>query len=169
VRPDQLQAYYPSKQISRVHCKSGRLESLYIGKRGEDNFVRIYDKKLHSQEMNAQFGLKLPVPLTETTRIEICMMPKCGFESLISVANPFEKLILETQFPSFEKEQLWRTFRVAAQFIGLPSALLMLDPTTRAKYIARFKATPSTWWKPQEIWKQWPSVVEGVRKTLSFS
>ena len=166
VCPDELLAYYPSKQISVVHCKSGKMETYSLGKKGEDNYVQLYDKQLEVKEKNAKFGLKNKVPDTAVTRIEIRMKPDCKFSDLLVVKNPFKKLILKTHYPETKQTELWRLFIATARFSGLQSALQMLDPATRIKFQKRIQEYPSAWWKPDDVWKAWPGVVSGLCHSL---
>jgi hypothetical protein len=159
IKPQQLLAYYPQKQISQIHCKSGNIETLYLGKRGEDNLIVIYDKQLEIKEKNQKYGLNFPEPKSKTTRVEIRMKPDCGFAELINVENPFKKLLLRVEFEYYEDEQLWRLFMATVRHRGLQDSLSLLDDATRKKFRDRVSATPNSWWKPDEIWKAWPKLV----------
>lgn len=162
IKPHQLLAYYPQKQISQIHCKSGNIETLYLGKRGDDNLIVIYDKQLEIKEKNQKYGLKLPELKVRTTRVEIRMKPDCGFSELMNVENPFKKLLLRVEFDYYEDEQLWRLFMATVRHRGLQDSLSLLDEATRKKFRDRVNATPNSWWKPDEIWMAWPKLVEGL-------
>lgn len=166
IRPDQLLAYYPGKQISQTYCKSGRTETYTIGKRGEDNFIVIYDKRLEVKEMNIKYGLNIKVPDHDITRLEIRMKPDCSFQALQSIANPFQKLMLKTHYPAKHSDELWRFFIATARFEGLQCALQRLNPATRIKFQKRVNDYPSTWWNPTKVWASWPGVVAGLCKSL---
>lgn len=162
IKPHQLLAYYEKKRISEVHCKSGVIETLYLGERGSNNQVAIYDKQLQIKEKNQKFGLNLTAPKKHTTRVEIRMKPECTFDNLIAVKNPFEKLMLRVEFHHYETEELWRLFMVATRHLGLQAALYQLDPYNRQKFRERVEATPNTWWKPKIIWNDWAKVVQSI-------
>lgn len=166
IKPHQLLAYYPQKQISRIHCKSGNIETLYLGKRGQSNMVVIYDKQLQIKEKNQKYGLKLPELEQRTTRIEIRMTPECGFAALTKVQNPFKKLTLSVESHHYQNEQLWRLFMATVRHRGLQDSLPLLDEATREKFRKRVIATPDSWWKPEEIWKAWPKLVEDLCNPL---
>jgi hypothetical protein len=166
VRSDELLAYYPSKQISQTYSKSSRMESYYIGKPGEDNFIAIYDKRLQIKEKNAKYGLKIPIPAFEITRVEIRMKPDCSFQCLLDMANPFEKLTLKTHQNFPKNDELWELFVATARYEGLQNALQRLNPATRLKFHKRIKDYPSVWWKPKEIWAAWPGLVTELWKSL---
>lgn len=167
IKPHQLLAYYPKKRISEVHCKSGEIETLYLGEAGGNNRIVIYDKQLQIKEKNQKFGLKLPELKKHTTRIEIRMKPECTFKELLAIENPFDKLMLRVEFEHYEKEELWRLFMVAARFLGLQDALYQLDDHTRKKFRERVEATPNAWWKPKEIWNDWSKVVHLICEPLN--
>ena len=166
IKPHQLLAYYPQKQISQIYCKSGNIETLYLGKRGENNLIVIYDKQLEIKEKNQKYGLNLPELKKSTTRIEIRMKPDCGFSELLNVENPFKKLLLRVEFDHYEDEQLWRLFMATVRHRGLQDSLSLLDDATRKKFRDRVSATPNSWWKPDEIWKAWPKLVDGLRNPI---
>lgn len=166
IKPHQLLAYYPQKQISQIECKSGNIETLYLGKRGQSNLVVIYDKQLQIKEKNQKYSLKLPELKQRTTRIEIRMTPECGFADLVKVENPFKKLSLRVEFDYYENEQLWRLFMATVRHRGMQDSLSLLDDATRKKFRERVLATPNSWWKPDEIWEGWPKLVEDLCNPL---
>lgn len=166
IKPHQLYAYYPQKQISEIYCKSGNIESLYLGKRGQSNMVIIYDKQLQIKEINQKYGLKVPELKQRTTRVEIRMTPECSFAALINVQNPFKKLTLKVESHHYQNEQLWRVFMATVRHRGLQDSLSLLDDATREKFRKRVIATPDSWWKPAEIWKAWPKLVEDLCNPL---
>lgn len=160
VLPHQLLAYYPKKTVSRIHCKSGVIETMYIGTAEAANRVVVYDKRLQVMEMNKKFNLKLPLPMAPTTRVEIRMKPDVQADGLVGFENPFENLLLR-QYSLLPKDgpELWRTFVALVQFRGAQDALLVLDQPTRDKFRATLKAVPCNWWKPEKLWEGWANLV----------
>lgn len=162
IRPDGLLAYYPKKQISQIHCKSGKIETLYLGKRGEGNLVVIYDKQREIKEKNQKYKLDIPELKIKTTRVEIRMHPDCNFENFLKIENPFSNLDLKSEFGYFEDEELWRLFIATCRHRGEVDALALLDSETRKKFRSRILAMPCSWWQPNLIWIDWPSVVNNI-------
>jgi hypothetical protein len=160
VLPHQLLAYYPKKTVSQIHCKSGVIETMYLGTAEAANRVVVYDKLLHVTEMNKKFNLKLPKPTGPTTRVEIRMKPDVEADGLAGLENPFENLLLRLNslLPK-EGPELWRTFVALVQFRGAQDALLVLDQLTRDKFRATLKAVPCNWWKPEKLWEEWAALV----------
>lgn len=160
VMPHQLLAYYPKKTVSRIHCKSGVIETMYIGTAEAANRVVVYDKRLQVMEMNKKFNLKLPLPKAATTRVEIRMKPDVQADGLVGLENPFENLLLR-QYSLLPKDgpELWRTFVALVQFRGAQDALLVLDQPTRDKFRATLKAVPCNWWRPEKLWEGWANLV----------
>lgn len=170
VLPHQLLAYYPKKTVSEIHCKSGVIETMYIGTAEAANRVVVYDKLLQVTEVNKKFNLKLPKPLGPTTRVEIRMKPGVQAEGLAGIENPFENLLLRLySLLSKEGPELWRTFVALVQFRGAQDALLLLDQPTRDKFRATLKAVPCDWWNPEKLWEGWEALVIDVLMLENYS
>lgn len=163
IRPDEFLAYASGKQISKIHCKSGKTETLYLGGQDSDNMIAIYNKQLEVKEKNNKYKTNIPVPKWPTTRLEIRLKPGMDIEGLIDFANPFENLVIRpfASVPVVDSE-LWRLFVALAQFRGAHDALLMLDESNRKKFRQRIEAVKCDWWNPAIIWGTWEELLSEV-------
>lgn len=160
ILPHQLLAYYPKKTVSQIHCKSGRIETLYLGTPEAANRVVIYDKLLQIKETNKKYHLSQTLPKLPTTRVEIRMKPEVQASGLGPFENPFSNLLLK-QFSMLSEEgpELWRTFVALLPIRGAQDALLLLDEQTRKKFRMKLKMVPCNWWKPENIWQGWDKLL----------
>ncbi len=163
ISPDELLAYGPGKQISCVHCKSRKTETLELGCKESGNMIVIYNKQLEVKEKNSKKKTALPVPKEPTTRIEINLKPGLNVEGLIHLDNPFQNLVIRpfAALPEVDS-QTWRLFVALAQFRGAQDALLMLDEPTRKKFKQKLEAVKCDWWDPAAIWSTWEDLLSEV-------
>lgn len=162
ISPHQLLAYYPKKSITAVHCKSGLIETEYLGADGANQIV-IYDKTLEIKEKKAKYNHKIPLPKYPTTRIEFRLRPGVDAAGLALVENPFINLVLKQSslLPEVGNES-WRLFIALAQVRGLQDALLLLDEGTRKDFKAKINAVSSSWWNPESIWNSWETLLADI-------
>src|SRR5450759_357481 len=162
LQPDELLAYAPGKQISRIYCKSGKIETLYLGGYDSGTIV-IYDKQLEVKEKNSKYKTNIPVPKEPTTRIEIRLKPGMGIDELLHIKNPFQTLVIRTfASMSFVHTELWRLFFAVAQSRGAQDALLMLDENTRKKFRPQIESVKCDWYNPDAIWSTWHQLLSEV-------
>jgi len=165
IHVDSLLAAYPGMQVSRVFCKSGRTETLYLGGTEGAKFVVLYDKVQQVKHQNAKWHVDKPLPPSPTTRIEIRLRPDAALVQLAEMENPFQKLIIAPlKLVPEHDELLWRLFVAVAQMRGAQDALLMIDDKNqRKKFRDGIKAGVPAWWHVEKLWKEWPIV---LRKTF---
>jgi len=158
---DSLLAAYPGMQVSRVFCKSGKTETLYLGGTEGARCVVLYDKVQQVKHQNAKWHVDQPLPFSPTTRIEIRLRPDAGLVQLAAMENPFQKLIIAPLASVPKQEELpWRLFVVAAQMRGAQDALLMIDDKNQRKtFRDRIKTGIPTWWQVEKLWEKWPAVM----------
>ena len=143
IHVDSLLAAYPGMQVSRLFCKSGKTETLYLGGTEGAKFVVLYDKVQQVKHQNAKWHVDKPLPASPTTRIEIRLRPDAAILQLASMENPFQKLIIAplASVPT-QDELLWRLFVAVAQVRGAQDALLMIDDKNQRK---KFRDRIKTW------------------------
>lgn len=176
IHVDSLLAAYPGMQVSRVFCKSGKTESLYLGGTEGAKFVVLYDKVQQVKHQNAKWHVDIPLPVSPTTRIEIRLRPDVGLVQLTAMENPFEKLIIcpLTSVPPHD-DLTWKLFVALAQMRGAQDALLMItDKNERTKFRNRIKIGTPPWWRAGKLWNSWPTLMnetfmlESCAKPLPF-
>lgn len=176
IHVDSLLTAYPGMQVSRVFCKSGKTETLYLGGTEGAKFVVLYDKVQQVKHQNAKWHVNKPLPVSPTTRIEIRLRPDAALVQLAAMQNPFQKLIIAPldSVPA-QDELLWRFFVAVAQIRGAQDALLMIDDKyQRKKFRDGIKTGIPAWWDIEKLWKQWPTVMresfllDSCTKPVSF-
>ncbi len=161
--PAELFASYPSMSITKLECKSGEIESLYLGSAEASKRIVIYDKMRHIKEMKKKYHLSLPFPKCPTTRVEIRITDGVHAQDLVNFANPFSKLLLRpAALMPPANNQAWKLFVALARHRGAQDALLLLNESTRKTFKAKIETAPNNWWKPTEVWKSWPTLVSNV-------
>jgi hypothetical protein len=139
--------------------RDGRLESLYQGRPGSNQWV-IYNK---SAEQKAK-GFLLA---QETVRIERRLRnPKISLKGLKELSNPFKKLVLAEMVPlapAGEDPDHWAMFGDSIAQRGVENALALVKPNKRAKYKQYLKDQNWASWKPDEIWSKWPVALADLK------
>lgn len=158
---DSLLAAYPGMQVTRVFCKSGKMETLYLGGTEGARFVVLYDKVQEVKHQNAKWHVDKPLPFSPTTRIEIRLRPDVTLVQLAAMENPFQKLIIASLASVPEYDELtWRLFVVVARTRGAQDALLMIkDKNQRKTFRDRVKTGIPSWWQVEKLWEKWPAVL----------
>ena len=158
---DSLLAAYPGMQVTRVFCKSGKMETLYLGGNEGARFVVLYDKVQEVKHQNAKWHVDKPLPFSPTTRIEIRLRPDVTLVQLAAMENPFQKLIIASLASVPEYDELtWRLFVVVARTRGAQDALLMIkDKNQRKTFRDRVKTGIPSWWQVEKLWEKWPAVL----------
>ena len=163
ILPDEFLAYASGKSISKVYCKSGKTETLELGASESPNIVVIYNKQLEVKEKNIKKKTNIPVPKEPTTRVEIKLKPGMDIEGLISIANPFQSLVIRPFAAlSFVQTETWRLFVAVAQWRGAQDALLMLDEDTRKVFRKQIESVKCDWYNPDAIWSTWQKLLSEV-------
>lgn len=163
ISPDQFLAYAPGKQISRIYCKSGRTETMYLGGYESGNTIVIYDKQLEIKEMNNKNKTSIPVPTDLTTRVELRLHPGLSVAELFHVESPFQDLVIRpfSPYPEVDTET-WRLFIALAQFRGAHDAMKLLEKSTRDIFKKKIESVICGWWDPASIWSTWGELLEEV-------
>lgn len=136
----------------------GTLETIYLGKKS-GNFTRIYDRGAKRKAMG-QDGVQY-----HATRVErvLRLNGTRAVKDLATLPNPFASLqfvSMPTAPPAEEKKDyLWHLFQDAVQLRTLPVALKLLPVEKRTQYRKWLAAHPEPWWRPDDIWQQWPNTV----------
>lgn len=161
ITPDQLLVYYSGMQVSRSFRKSGHCETLDIGRYDGNRRAVVYDKVAKAKRWNEKHVVKVPVPKEPTTRIEIVMRPGLDYDAMSSISNPLAPLSIST-FASLSgtETEIFRMFIAASQVHGAHDMLLLLDESNRKKFKKILAQSGCPWWKPEELWSQWPTLLD---------
>jgi replication initiation factor len=149
--------------VTSGHYKSGRIETLYLGSKSSPKRICVYDKVAEIKRKNAkQLIVKVLVPDHPITRIEARLKNSVPVKNIATVPNLFEKLDIACfqSFPDFDEK--FKLFLMASRGTNGQNALLELSESTRKTYRKYLKSYKAKWWKPDEIWKQWPSVIDSL-------
>lgn len=159
ISPDKLLAYYPHMQVSRSFRKSGRTETLDLGRYDGDRRAVIYDKVAKIKRWNEKHSNKQPVPRKPTTRIEIVMRPGLVHEGMANLPNPFDPLAISIYTALAPDTDLFRMFIAAAQAHGAHDMLAILSESERKKFKNILDQSACPWWEPEKLWMQWPALL----------
>jgi hypothetical protein len=158
---------YPNmRRVEVVHTMSGRTEYLG-GKYKAGKRIVIYDRIPAIKYSNAKKFkdvYKKPIPAMPILRIEFKLNPKnLMFKDILQLKNPFSGLELSL-FDKLEEgdDNLWNLFLALARFEGAQATLGRLPKHVQDKLKVRLKKGAVGWWKPDEIWKQLPSVIDQI-------
>lgn len=164
VHIDCLLAAYPGMQVSRIYCKSGKTETMYLGCYEGAKLAVLYDKVQQVKRRNAKMHLNTALPPDPTTRVELRLRPDMDLLQLTELDNPFQKLIISSwPMVKGQEDQIWKLFIAVAQSRGLHDALLMIkDKNERKKYRDRIVTAAPAWWLPHKVWEIWPKVLADV-------
>ena len=171
---DNLLFYYPGISCSERYDKSGKLETLYLGKKACKKRWCIYDKIAEIKRKNIDKTIyclhhKEKVPDHPITRIEYRINPKkkgIHLDDLTTMKNPFKALKLAVyKFPELSKyDYIWHLFFDSCRHRGLQQALLILPKDIRKKFKDKLNEKKLLkklfWWKPDATWDQLPSLIE---------
>jgi hypothetical protein len=138
--------------VRRLIFKKGNLETIYLGKTAAGQAC-IYDK-------GAQLGDKT---LT-LTRVEVHCQPNRLAAELHTLSNPFSKIrILDVANANLDiGTPHARTLSRAMQAAGIDAPLEDFPKAAAAERKAAIVASQAPFWKPEQIWKQWPAAIEVV-------
>lgn len=158
-----LYYHYPKIQYVEVHSKSGRTEYLG-GKTKTGKRIAIYDRlpviKANNAKKYYDPQQQIPLPDNDIMRVEVRLFPKEPLASLLSTNNPFGPLVVSTASQKYEDDPVWDLFLALARFEGAQASLGRLTKHKRKEYVDRLKKAKSAWWRPEEIWAQFPHVLQ---------
>lgn len=160
-----LYDYPKMRRVEVVHTKSGRTEYLG-GKYKSGKRIVIYDRVQaikHSNSKKFYDAYKEPIPEMPILRVEFRLKPNLKFKDILEMGNPFDGLGLSL-FDKLEKgdDSMWSLFLALARFEGAQATLARLPKALKKEYVDRLKQGKVGWWKPKEIWSQFPSVIQSI-------
>jgi hypothetical protein len=158
----KLLIYHPGISITSDHYKSGCIETLYFGSKSSQKLICVYDKVADIKHKNSQLIFKIPMPDYPVTRIEARLRKRVPVKDLAELPNLFKKLCISS-FHNFPKlDDLFTMFLMASQGSNAQNALLALKEPARKKHQKYLDTYSAKWWKPDEIWQQWPAVIDSL-------
>lgn len=161
-----LYYHYPKIQYVEVHSKSGRTEYLG-GKTKTGKRIAIYDRlpviKANNAKKYYDPKQQIPLPDNDIMRVEVRLFPKEALVSLLSINNPFSPLVVSTASKKYEDDPVWDLFLALARFEGAQATLGRLTKHKRKEYVDRLKKAKAAWWRPEEIWAQFPYVIQTIK------
>jgi len=153
---------HPGISITSGHYKSGCTETIYFGSKSSPKLVCVYNKVAEIKHKNSQLIFKKPIPDHPVTRIEARFRDRVPIKDLAEIPNLFKKL----RISSFQSipilDDLTKMFLMASQGTNAQNALLWLSESNRKKYKKLLDTYNAKWWKPDEIWQQWPAVIDSL-------
>jgi hypothetical protein len=154
--PDDFAWDMPKRRKRHLFVDNERMETLYVGSMHSEH-VAIYDKMMQSK-------LKPPHP---RTRIEFRLQKRGPLQDLPNLGNPLkELLVLDPRAIKTTYLPLLLAMKTVGQEKGLSGMLSLFGPAERKVIDKKLRATTPTWWRPGEIWKEWPSVLVTALPTL---
>jgi len=160
---NKLLISHPGIAVTSGHYKSGRTETLYLGSKSSPKRICVYDKVAELKRKNTkQLIVKTPIPDHPVTRIEARLKDSVPVKDLATVPSLFEKrgIVSFQSLPDFDEK--FKLFLMASQATNGQNVLLALEEPTRKKYRKYLKTYSAKWWKPDEIWQQWPVVIDSL-------
>ena len=134
----------------QVYLDAGELRTLYIGGKHGD-WLTIYDKARQ---------LKLPEDVVRT-RIGFRKRRAGPVLQLPDLDCPFADLLI---FDPSTLKKLPDPLRAAVMTVGqtkgMKGVLALFPPKMRPELKAELLATTPEWWKPKQIWQEWPIMVK---------
>lgn len=154
-----------TKKGVRKYCcfgKNGFTETSYLGAPKKSQ-ATVYDK---AKELAAKHKQPPAYPLT---RIEMRLCPNVPLKDLVGLKNPLLKVaaydLATSELPLSKAQKAW--FGDSCRIRGINGAIEQLPADERPAYLKALKGASSSWWKPEEIWTSWPTLVAalGLLKT----
>jgi len=156
----KLLIFHPGILKTSDYYKSGRTETLYLGSKTSPKLICVYDKIAEIKRSNSHTIIKTEVPKDPITRIEARLRKRVPIKDLAEVPNMFEKLCISSYQSIPYLDEKFELFLMASQASNGQNVLLALSESTRKKYRKYLKNYPAKWWKPDDIWQQWPNVID---------
>jgi len=160
----RLLVYYPNIKISQPILNNGDWETYYLGRRDSNLHFCIYDKVKETKAWNnSHYYHKKTLPEAPTVRIEAVLRDNHA-GSLQTLGNPFNKLSI-SHFPKALNTADYpylKVFLRLASHEGAHNALLTIPEADRKRFKALLVKSACAWWKPVELWDQWPALLMGL-------
>lgn len=168
-KPVSGRYFAPHAQYDRT----GRLNSMEIGRPDGDQYLLIYDKCLERENRQigrlAQFAASLrhspevrriKAPLSQ---FELRLRNIGNIENLGSMPNPFTlySIINHTNAGGIRNDHQWQWFVDSCKVRGGQAALSMIEnrrERTEFRNALR-ESNPPSWWNPVEIWREVPDAI----------
>ena len=138
----------------RIMGTGGEIETIYMGKSTSDQ-TKIYNKGKQAK-LSSNFVI---------TRVERSIRTQVQFKKLIKMPNKLAHLALADVLPAKPKNvenYIWELFSDSVEKRGPASALNLLPKPLRKTVVAHLKSTACDFWKPAQIWSDWPSAVQQI-------
>lgn len=149
--PDDYAWDIPNRSRTIFLDRDGRLSTIYLGSKHSDQVV-VYDKARQ----------KKLAPEFQRTRIEFRGRQPGLVKDLRTLACPFSRLLVFTPNPTGHlavSAPVRAAMKTVGQAKGMEELLSLFDPGYRTKLRKILEASTPEWCRPEEIWKQWYSVV----------
>ena len=167
---DQLVFRHPGFRLSKAYYRAGKTDSfvedvvsLYIGGDSGARQFCFYDKVQQIKDWNSEHPLnQKPVPIIDTTRVEVTNKKRVPFKSLLNVPNQFEKLEIFTFHTVPQDDWQFSLFLIAARHQGLQKTLYMVPKYLRKKYIQRLRKSVLEQYDPIAQWSGWKGSVNAL-------
>lgn len=145
---------------SMKYDRHGRMQTLYLGSPKSKTQTRIYDKV--AQATNS--GEVMLPSTTPITRVERVLRNAGLLRNIHKLKNPLSTLVVgatnqnNLNIPSHQ----WRMFWSYAREHNAQAALAILPLSERKKFVDEIKHSNPTWWNAENIWSEWPSLVNSL-------
>lgn len=160
---NQMLVSHPGFKKTSAYYGNGGIETLYIGTLESRKRFCIYDKVAEIKHKNKNKLFKTDIPTHSITRIESRIRQDIYLKELITLTNPFEKLCIAYPPSPLSNDPILPLFLECWRSKGAHDALLTIgDKELRRKYRKLLTMNTPSWWKPDAIWKQWPSVIDKI-------
>jgi hypothetical protein len=160
---DDLLLSHPNFSKSSGFYGCGCTETYYIGTSKSPRRFCFYDKLAETKRNNLTQLVKEPLPEVPMTRIEVRLGQDPYVAELASLENPFVSLqVASYNNDSAYGNEAFQMFLDSCRWRGAQDALLRLSPRTRKKFRQRLAEGSSDWWRPAELWAQWPEVFRNI-------
>lgn len=164
---NDLLVWYPQFQRTQSFCRSGKLQTYYLGATDSSLRICVYDLVAKLKRENYKRNCKHEIPGHAVTRVEARVRKDVALKSLGTIPNPFKALHIATysRLPKAHDEK-FNLFMEVCRSRGTQDALLMLDESTRKVFRQKLETGKCKWWQPDDIGMQWPLVVKTLHESL---
>ncbi|MDR3425831.1 hypothetical protein [Silvimonas sp.] len=144
--------------------QNGALETFQAGKPA-GHHTMIYDRAAKRKTKNSEKPGKVGVRIER--RLKKVKFP---LKDLASYKNPLAEFALVERCPGpppgEAKRYIWDLFMAAANQTSLTHALALLPKEKKALYRQHMQQHVQPWWKPEESWAHWPTMLKKMMLTL---
>jgi hypothetical protein len=142
----------PKRRNRQLFLDDGEILTLYLGSKYGNPMV-VYDKA-------DRLGLH---PSVERTRIEFRDTRSNILQDLPNMACPFEYLLVfNPRTIKSAIQPLRRALMPVAHGGGMRGVLDLYPEAVHPEIREQLQASTPAWWKPLEVWEQWPTVLEST-------